>query len=194
MAMKQRERAVRSDSIRNREAILQAAASCLTQNPNASLADIAAAAGIGRVTLYGHFSSRDELLAALLHRSMERVEKQLSSVDLSGDPWEALAALVASSWRVLQELAALREVVERALPQELGDSHDIARTRVQGLLSRGRANGSFRNDQGLDWQVACYFSILHGAATELRAGRLLQADIEKLLLGTMRALLRPPDA
>ena len=192
MATKQRERAVRSDSIRNRVAILEAAARRLTEDPNASLADIAKEAGVGRVTLYGHFASREELLTALLHHSMGRVEAELSQVDLSGDAWEALDSLVTSSWQVLNELNALRGVVERALPpSELSDSHDHPRARVEHLLARGRADGSFRSDQSLAWQVACYFALLHGAAAELRAGRLTEAEAVQLLPGTFRTLLQP---
>lgn len=192
MTTKQRERAVRSDSIRNREAILEAAARRLTEDPNASLAEIAQAAGVGRVTLYGHFSSRDELLTALLHHSMGRVEAQLSQVDLAGEPWEALDALVKSSWQVLNELNALRGVVERALPTQLNASHDHPRGRLELLLARGRADGSFRTDQSLEWQVACYFAILHGAASELRARHLNEDEVVKLLPDTIRALLRTP--
>jgi AcrR family transcriptional regulator len=189
---KQRERALRSDSIRNRAAILEAAAVCLTENPNASLADIAQAAGVGRVTLYGHFSSRDELLHVLLRHSMERVEEQLASVDLGGDVWRALDALVAASWQVLHELNTLRGVVERALPRdELSSSHDHTRMRVEALFTRGRAEGRFRTDQSLDWQTACYFSILHGTASELRAGHVTEGEVAELLPGTIRALLRP---
>ena len=65
MGVEKRERALRSDSLRNRDAILEAAADCLTANPNASLADIAQAAGIARITLYGHFASRSDLLTNL---------------------------------------------------------------------------------------------------------------------------------
>ena len=79
-----RERAVRSDSLRNRDAILDAAAECLTANPSSTLSDIAHAASVARITLYGHFASRNELLTALLERSMVRVEAELGSVDLSG--------------------------------------------------------------------------------------------------------------
>lgn len=192
MTVKQRERAVRSDAIRNREAILEAAARRLTDDPNASLADIAQAAGVGRVTLYGHFSSREELLTALLHHSMARVETELSHVDLGGDPWQALDALVTSSWQVLSQLNALRGVVERSLSaHELEGSHDHPRARVERLLARGRADGSFRTDQTLDWQVVCYFAILHGAAAELRAGHLTEREAVELLPQTIRALLRP---
>ncbi len=191
MVQAQRERAVRSDSLRNRDAILEAAAECLTDNPAASLADIAQAAGIGRVTLYGHFSSRNELLAALLHRTMERVESELASVDLGGDPWQALDAVIASSWRIVHSLSVLRGVVEQALPaEEMHGSHDHPRERIERLLARGRAEGSFRDDQSIAWQTACFFAILHGAASEIRAGRLTEREVQKALPQTLRALLR----
>lgn len=151
----QRERAARSDSTRNREAILDAAAECLVANPRSSLANIAQAAGVGRVTLYGHFASRNELLLALLHERMARVEAQLASVDLSGPAWQALDALVASSWRLFCSLNALRGVIEQALPSsEMHASHSNPRARVEHLRARGRADGLFRTDQTLEWQVA----------------------------------------
>ncbi len=186
-----RQRAERSDAVRNRDAILEAAATCLVANPNASLADIAEAAGIGRVTLYGHFSSRTELLEALLRRSMERVEVELGGVDLSGSTWHAMDTLVRSSWRLLADLSALRGVVEQGLPEaDMHASHGDPRARVDHLLARGRADGSFRTDQPLSWQSACYFSILHGAAAEIRLGTLSEPDAEALIPLTLRALLQ----
>jgi TetR/AcrR family transcriptional regulator, mexCD-oprJ operon repressor len=191
MADKQRERAVRSDSLRNREAILDAAAECLTVNPAASLADIATAAGVGRVTLYGHFSSRTDLLTALLHYSMARVESELATVDLSGSPWQAMDALVGSSWRLVHSLNELRGVMERELPeQHMHGSHGDPRLRVEHLLERGRADGSFRSDQSVQWQTACYFAMLHSAAAEIRAGRLTEAEVSALLPQTLRSLLQ----
>ncbi|MFN4001823.1 TetR/AcrR family transcriptional regulator [Microcella sp.] len=193
MANTHRERAVRSDSTRNRDAILQAAAECLTANPNASLADIAQAAGIARITLYGHFASRQDLLSALVHTTMARVEAELDSVELGGDAWQALESLVTSSWRLVNSLGVLRGVVEHALPaEEMHTSHSDPRARVEHLLIRGRTDGVFRSDQSVQWQTACYFSLLHGAAAEVRAGRLTDDEVENSLNQTLRALLKVP--
>jgi TetR/AcrR family transcriptional repressor of mexCD-oprJ operon len=193
MSGAQRSRAVRSDSTRNRDAILQAAAECLSINPSASLADIAQAAGIARITLYGHFSSRNDLLTELVHTSMARVEAELSSADLSGSVWQALESLVASSWRLVNSLSVLRGVAEQALPaEEMHGSHGDPRMRVEDLLARGRADGSFRDDQSVAWQTACYFSLLHGAAAEVRAGRLSEDEVQSSLVQTLRALLQAP--
>src|SRR3954452_1924196 len=61
----------RADAMRNRERILDAAERFLQRSPSATLADIAAAAGVARSTLHRRFASRDELLAALRERPQQ---------------------------------------------------------------------------------------------------------------------------
>jgi serine phosphatase RsbU (regulator of sigma subunit) len=58
----------RGDALRNRERILDAADRLLRQSPGATLADVAAAAGVSRATLYRHFKGRDGLKEALEQR------------------------------------------------------------------------------------------------------------------------------
>jgi Bacterial regulatory proteins, tetR family len=59
---------LRADAKRNVAAILAAATDRLAENPDTSMAEIAAAAGVGRMTLYGHFKTRTDLLDAVLAR------------------------------------------------------------------------------------------------------------------------------
>jgi serine phosphatase RsbU (regulator of sigma subunit) len=61
----------RADAQRNRERILEAAERMLERSPSATLADIAAAAGVSRSTLHRRFANRDELLAALRGRPQD---------------------------------------------------------------------------------------------------------------------------
>jgi serine phosphatase RsbU (regulator of sigma subunit) len=61
----------RADALRNRERILDAAERMLERSPSATLADIAAAAGVARSTLHRRFPNRDALLAALQDRPQE---------------------------------------------------------------------------------------------------------------------------
>jgi serine phosphatase RsbU (regulator of sigma subunit) len=61
----------RADALRNRERILDAAERMLERSPSATLADIAAAAGVARSTLHRRFPNRDVLLAALQDRPRE---------------------------------------------------------------------------------------------------------------------------
>lgn len=192
MAGTTRERAVRSDSIRNRDAILEAAAACLAERPTASIADIAAAAGVGRVTLYGHFPSREALLMEVLHHTMAEVERAMTTVDLSGEPRAALDTLVRSSWQLLSGLTSLLGAIEQSLPRgAVRDAHAAPLARVHEIFARGRAGGVFRDDQSLEWQVASFFALLHGAAGEVRAGRIAERDAGTLIVDTIRALLKP---
>jgi serine phosphatase RsbU (regulator of sigma subunit) len=59
----------RSDAVRNRARILDAAERLLQQSPAATIADIAAAAGVSRSTVHRHFADRDGLVAAVAGRA-----------------------------------------------------------------------------------------------------------------------------
>lgn len=182
-------RAIRADAIHNRDAIVDAALMFLNTNPRASLAEIAKAAGVGRVTLYGHFASRDELLQAVIKRTMDRVDAQLSAIDLGGRPWESLEALIRSSWRIIAQFSGLLGVADELPPNMIRDYHFQPMMRVQALLLRGRSEGVFRTDHTIEWQTACFYAILHGAAVEIRAGRLTESDAPQIVPETLRALL-----
>ena len=85
-------RSQRADARRNVAAILEAAIACLVRDPDVSVADIAAAAGVGRITLYGHFKNRAELIEAALMLAIDQADASLGEVDLGEDPvaWNAV--------------------------------------------------------------------------------------------------------
>lgn len=187
------DRTPRADSQRNRAAILDAALSGLAANPRASMAEIAEAAGVRRVTLYGHFSSRTELIEAVAARTMSRAEARLTPLDLGGDPRDALELLVTSSWRIVDDSRGIIAAAEAELGTDrLRGHHDDAMLRVQRLIERGRAAGLFRTDQPVEWLTACYFAIVHGAASEIRAGRLSETQAAAFLPSTILALVSEP--
>lgn len=89
----------RADVLRNRAALLDAAADVLAVAPEASLSEVATRAGLGRATLYRHFESRDALRAAIREEALARASAALAGADLpSCDTREAIrrsaAALV----------------------------------------------------------------------------------------------------
>ena len=75
----------RADAVRNVERILDAAIICLSQKRTATMADIAKEAGLGRVTLYGHFATRPLLIDAVVAHIIQRGEHTLAAVDLDGE-------------------------------------------------------------------------------------------------------------
>src|ERR1700712_4605958 len=82
---------MRADAARNRAALLVAAeAEFAEHGPGASVADIARRAGIGKGTVFRHFPTKDDLLAAVV---LDRVVALTSlALDLSArsDPGPAL--------------------------------------------------------------------------------------------------------
>jgi len=67
-------RAVRSDSLRNREALLASARETFAEyGLNASLQQVARTAGVAIGTLYRHFPTRDDLLVAVFAEKLRIV-------------------------------------------------------------------------------------------------------------------------
>jgi AcrR family transcriptional regulator len=183
----------RADAERNIAAILDAAVSCFAERPRASMADIARAAGVGRVTLYAHFPSRTVLLNAALERAIAEAGTTIDA-EMSDDdqPDRALGALVGSSWRVLDRYRRLYEAAQQDLsPERLRHHHDPALARVEALIARGRAEGVFRTDLPLGWQVTTFYSLIHAAADDVNAGRLDAGDAAHVLETTLLSALAP---
>lgn len=183
----------RADARRNVAAILDAALECLARNPQASTTDIAKAAGVGRVTLYGHFPSRAELVDAAFARGLQQASATLEAVDLSGDPRDALTRLIASSWQIIDRHQVLLGVAEAELPPErIRAYHNEPMGRVHALIAAGQRGGVFRDDLPADWLVAVFYAVMHGAAAEIRAGRLGSADVVGVITTTLLAVYAPP--
>ncbi|TDC70334.1 TetR/AcrR family transcriptional regulator [Streptomyces hainanensis] len=183
----------RADARRNVTAILDAAVECLSRDPDASVADIAQAAGIGRVTLYGHFASRGELLDAVFSRAMRHADAALDDLDIEGDPRQAMTALIRSSWRIVSQSRALLTAAQRGLPHgRVRELHEEPLRRIERLIERGREQGTFRADVPVPWLVATFFSVLHTAADEITAGRLDEAAAPHAITGTLLAAFTPP--
>lgn len=177
----------RADAQRNRATILSATVTAIRRNPDASVADIAAEAGMGRMTLYGHFQTRAELIEAALVDSLERGEKVLGEVPLDGDAGQAFQRLVASSWVLVDQSQALLAAAQKELPgSRIRELHEKAETRMRTLLLRGQRDGVFRADLPVDWLLTTTHVVMNGAAEEVRTGRLDPDDaswyIEAILL------------
>ena len=79
-----RRRRRRADAEQNVTAILQAATKVLSAQPEASVEDIARAAGVSRQTVYAHFPSRETLLNAVIEQATAEVSAAFSSVSREG--------------------------------------------------------------------------------------------------------------
>jgi len=186
-------RPMRADARRNVAAILDAATDCLGRDPDVSVADIAAAARVGRITLYGHFKTRAELVDAVLSRTLAHADEILAATRSSEDPSADLAALVTAAWRIVHQHRNVLLAAQRELPAErIRGTHDHVLRRVQTVLRRGRRTGEFRTDLPVQWLVTTTFSLMHAAAEDVAAGRLKADDAARYITRTLLAAFAPP--
>jgi AcrR family transcriptional regulator len=181
----------RADAERNRAAVVEAALALFGERPEATMADVAAAAGVGRVTLYAHFPSRQALLEAVIDRAVaEAVARPADAVAPNAPAGEAIRALVRSSWRTLHRFGRLSAMVQRELgPELLRDRHGPILDEVDDLVARGQADGSFRADLPRTWLVTTIYSLVHAAAAEVDAGRLEPEAAADVLEATLLPML-----
>jgi AcrR family transcriptional regulator len=183
----------RADAERSIARIVSAARECLSRDPDATVDDIAKAAGVGRMTVYGHFRTRPELVEAALGEALRSGELMLGGVDLDGDARQAMSRLLASSWALVAESAALLTAAQRVLPEgRLRELHTGAADRVEQLIARGQRDGVFRTDLPVTWLVNAVQYILHGAAEEIRLGRLDPAAASGVVTATVQSILAVP--
>ena len=127
-----------------RDRILDVALDVLGENPDAGMGDIAAAAGVVRRTVYGHFPSRLDLVRKLTERAvaeMAAVLAEVSASDAEADAtWVAFIAYVwpvAHRYRVL--LALRRGEYGEAIHGLLGPVDEL----LADLVKRGQDTDVF---------------------------------------------------
>ncbi len=144
------QRKPRTDALRNRERILEAAKRAFTrQGADASLDDIAKQAGVGAGTLYRHFPTRDALIEAVYRSEVEKLAAAAHGFTAAMPPVEALRA-----WLLLfVDYIAAKHIIAPALNSVAGGPSKLyegSRSVVQGaideLVKRAKKSGGVRRD------------------------------------------------
>ncbi|MFC4014075.1 TetR/AcrR family transcriptional regulator [Nonomuraea purpurea] len=171
---------------RTRRAILDAALSVLSKNIGASLADIAAEAGVGRTTIHRHFPERSDLMAALGTHLLDQIEVATRRARLEEGP--AMEALE----RVCQEYFELGEGLWFAFenPQitewtdwesETESDRTLAR-----VVERGHAEGSIDPELPAAWVAQVLWAVLYAAWQHTRENAASKHTSMTLCLRTLR--------
>jgi len=139
----------RADARRNYDALIAAAREAFTQDDaDASLEDIARRAGVGIGTLYRHFPTRKDLLAAVYEEEVQSICS--SADDFAGlPPWEALVGWL----RRFTEYAVTKHALMDALMSYVDRDDPVFRscrvainTTGEALLAQAKASGDVRPD------------------------------------------------
>ncbi|MDI2124604.1 TetR/AcrR family transcriptional regulator [Yinghuangia seranimata] len=184
----------RADAERSIEAIIDAAQAGLAGDPGLSMAELARTAGVGRVTLYAHFPSREALLGAVLERAVTEAAAAIEAAQPErGSAAEALDRLIRTSWHVLDRHRRLFAVAQHELPAaQMRQHHHRAMVHVERLVERGREEGDFRTDLPTDWLLTTVYSLMHAAADDVNNERLTADRAPEVLVATILPALRSP--
>lgn len=183
----------RADAERSLASILEAAVGCLAVSPDASMTEIARAAGVGRVTLYGHFASREELRHAAIGHVVDQLQAAFDAQALDDlPPDEALDQLLRTSWRVIELHRAFFMAVMHGHEHEAMRHHRSMFDRIEQIIARGQAAGAFRTDLDRQWLVAVCVGLVHAAVQYADNGTSNEHAMAALLT-TVRAVFRPAD-
>jgi len=172
------EQQVRADVQRNRDNVLRAAIRVLSENPEASMQDIADASDLGRTTVYRHFPSREVLVHALFAQLVDEASRRFGeSLQLGGSAAECLERL----GPVVAELAAEYRflAVHRDLDQEVHEPGEG--DPLRSWIERAHADGELTPLFPPEWQYRMLGAMCRGAAEELLAGRASVEETGRML-------------
>ncbi|MEU3028988.1 TetR/AcrR family transcriptional regulator [Streptomyces incarnatus] len=129
----------------NRRRILDVALAELLRDPDASMDQIARAAGVVRRTVYGHFPSREALISTLIDEAVQA----LADADAAGrtgvrDPAEALARSVLALWATADRYRLLIALAQRTVTvQGIRERLAPVRAAKVRVLQQGLEEGVF---------------------------------------------------
>jgi AcrR family transcriptional regulator len=183
----------RADAARSIARILDAAVDALASDPEASMAEIARRASVVRATVYVHFPTREALLEAVTDRAMAEVAHVIDAAEPErGDSADALARVVAATWRTLGRYHALVAInTGRHTHEQLHQRHDSVLGTLLPLIERGQADGVFRTDVPAAWHLTMIMALIHAGSAELRAGRVPNDSAEAALVATVLGAVSP---
>jgi AcrR family transcriptional regulator len=140
---------LRADAERNRAALLGGARAVFAElGLEAPLETIAHRAGVGIATLYRHFPTREQLVAAAL---LDQVADYLCAAEqalASDDPWSGFVGFVERICAMQADDRGLGDLLSMALPadQEIEELRARANAMVIALVERAKSAGQLRAD------------------------------------------------
>lgn len=175
----------RSDAERNRRMLLDAAARAMAYDPGASMADVAAAAGLARATLYRHFRTRQELLAALRAEALVRAGEAIAACRPDqGPPLDGLRRAVEALAPLGARFRAL--LIEGAdLDPEFLRERDRVLAPLRRVVRRGQQAGVIHADVPPEWVVTALASLLVAAVRTWPAGTADGSSVADLVYRTL---------
>jgi len=196
-------RAPRSDAVRNRARIVEAAWGLLSarEDFDLSMEEVARAADVGKGTLYRHYPTKEGLLQALVYDGAERIISTMQErIPPEADALTKLRTVVALCYDAYETnrisidlLLRTWRHAERCASDRHDPDHPMTLTiaRVRSILEQGVREGVFR-PLDLDYTAAVVFSLISPVAFAKQRERLgySRAALEERVVDLMTHALR----
>jgi AcrR family transcriptional regulator len=182
-------RTLRADARRNRQAVIDAAKQLFAEKGlDAQMPDLARAANVGVGTVYRHFPTKDQLIAAIAAEQFDRMAERARQDLTAPDAWDGLCDFIRFSVEIQAE--------DRGLCEVMGSRPDIMDNAARSaglvelgdaLVTRAQESGQLRSD--IDWRdipmVSCGLGHLTHGGPPPSAGR--WPRLLEIILDGMRA-------
>jgi AcrR family transcriptional regulator len=163
----------RSDARRSIDAILNAARTLLAERPDASMEEVANAAGVTRQTVYAHFASREALIAALIEAAgIETVDAVDTARLDTVAPVAALRRYLDISWQLIRRYPYLLTPALARNPPGNEAAHLTGTAQLERLVQRGQRTGDFDPALPAGWLAVAIIGLGITAADQSAAGHL----------------------
>lgn len=141
------ERPLRSDAQRNRLRILSAAREVFARRGlDASLDEIADAAGVGVGTVYRRFPDKDALIDALFEERIGEITAAARRASESSDPWEALVWFLREACALQARDRGLKQALFTRGRERVEQARETILPLVTELVARAKESGALRPD------------------------------------------------
>ena len=180
--------ALRSDARRNREAVINAAKKLFAdQGLEAQMPDVAKAAKVGVGTVYRHFPTKDDLIAALAAERFERLAEKAREDLEADDPWQGLRDFIHFSVQIQADDRGLCDVMGSRPEVMAASAEAVGLDKLcDQLVKRAQRSGELRKD--LEWEEIPMIACALGGITKAHgpgAGR--WPRLVEILLDGLRA-------
>jgi AcrR family transcriptional regulator len=170
----------RADAARNIDRIIETAIRVFALDPSAGMNEVAARAGVGRATLYRHFPSRDDLMAAIKAQARHEAITAVEGCPLDdGSAVECIESIV----RAVIELGDRYRFISNWRAE--GDEHPEPRERISAALAsaveRGQRRGEITRSVPPEWAALAIRSLMLAAIDEMSAGSMSEREAERLV-------------
>lgn len=145
--------------------ILEGARGLLAAAPGSTMTEIAAAAGVGRATVFRHFEGRTQLIHALATRALDATDRACAeAVKGTTSSIEALEAVIRATLSTGSSYHFLASLTEAWSDPELQRRYAEQTTALVDLVEGARREGQVRPELPTAWVAAAIDGLLWAAA------------------------------